>query len=405
MPASSGMLPGCPAPTEERRRALVWGLVLSLAVLTAASFAAVGFSANAPLIRDTFGLSHLAIGAITSAIYAAASVTSVIGGRLTDRVGPGPVLVFSLLALALGVGVAALAPGAAVFFLGVLVCGMGYGAANPPTNILANPSSAGRRGLAMSAKQSGIPLGGIAAGAGLPAMAAAAGWRWAMAAPVALCALLVVAAARVRGGVVNAATLEPEQPRPEVVLVASPGYAFGFLMAGVQATVFTFLTVYLTEDRHLSVGRAGSLLAVLMAGGLAGRPVWGWFSDRHKDDRIRVLQAASFLSCAGLALVPVLGVPALAAVTLVIGFSAVGWNGVYLATVAESVAPDLIGTTTGMALLLVNAGAVVLPPAYGTLIGLAGWPAGWYGCAVLTLLALVVLQLSRSSGNQETADG
>jgi hypothetical protein len=101
----------------------------------------------------------------------------------------------------------------------------------------------------------------------------------------------------------------------------------------------------------------------------------------------------------------VLGVPALAAVTLVIGFSAVGWNGVYLATVAESVAPDLIGTTTGMALLLVNAGAVVLPPAYGTLIGLAGWPAGWYGCAVLTLLALAVLQLSRSSGNQEAADG
>jgi predicted MFS family arabinose efflux permease len=282
---------------------------------------------------------------------------------------------------------------------------MGYGAVNPPTNILANPRSAGRRGLAMSAKQSGIPLGGIAAGAGLPPVAAAAGWRWAMAAPVAVCALLVVAATRVRGGAGTATTLDREQPRPGIVLARAPGYAFGFLMAGVQAIVFTFLTVYLTDDRKLSVGRSGSLLAVLMLGGLAGRPMWGWLSDRRKDDRIRVLQAVTLLSCASLALVPALGVPALAGAALVIGFCAVGWNGVYLAAVAESVAPDLIGTTTGVALVLVNAGAVVLPPAYGTLIDLAGWPAGWYGCAVVTLLALAVLQFSRTSGNPEVDDG
>ncbi len=168
-------------------------------------------------------------------------------------------------------------------------------------------------------------------------------------------------------------------------------------MAGVQVTIFTFLTVYLTDDRSLSVGRAGSMLALLMVGGLVGRPVWGWISDRRHHDRVRVLQAVSLLSGAGLALVPVLGVPMLAAATLVVGFCAVGWNGVYIATVSESVPPARIGSTTGVALLLVNLGAVVLPPAVGALVEVSGWPAGWYLCAALSLLALAILQVSRAA--------
>jgi len=400
---SSGTLAG-PLVGPGRWRAISFGVALSLAALTAASFASVGFSANAPLIKDSFGLSHAGVGAIASAVYGTASATSVIAGRLTDRIGPGPVLVLAMLALGLGVTIAALAPGAVVFFAGVLVCGLGYGAVTPPTNVLANPRSARRRGLAMSVKQSGIPLGGIIAGASLPPVAALAGWRSAMALPVVLCALLAVASARASGRGAAAGTVAGGGQQPDVVLRLFPGHAFGFLMAGVQVTIFTFLTVYLTDDRGLSVGRAGSMLALLMVGGLVGRPVWGWLSDRRRRDRIRVLQAVSLLSGAGLALVPVLGAPMLAGAALAVGLCAVGWNGVYIATVSESVPPAMIGSTTGVAMLLVNLGAVVLPPAFGALVGVSGWPAGWYACAALSLLALAVLQVSRDCGDRGGAD-
>lgn len=372
-------------------------MALSLGVLAAASFVAVAFSANAPLIQRSLGLSHLEVGAIASALYAGASAASIAGGRLTDRVGPGPVLFLSMLALAGGAAIAASAPTAAIFFAGVVGCGFGYGGVNPPTNVLANSRTVGRRGLAMSAKQSGIPLGGMLASASLPHLAGLVGWRWMMVAPVAVCALLAVPFRGMRG------TARPSgddhlSPGPQgVVLRLSRGYVFGFLMAGVQVTIFAFLAVYLTEDRRLSLDVAGSLLAVLLLGGLVGRPVWGWISDRLHDDRIRVLQGICLLSLVALALIPVLSVAALPALLLVVGFCSVGWNGVFVAAVAEATRPELIGSVTGAALVLINMGAVVVPPAFGALVGATGsWQAGWLSCAALSLLSGWVLQLSRA---------
>lgn len=373
------------------------GIALSLGVLAAASFVSVAFSANAPLIQRSLGLSHTEVGLIASALYLGASGASIAGGRLTDRVGPGPVLVLSMLALAAGVLIAAIAPVTAIFFTGVLACGLGYGGVNPPTNVLANPRAAGRRGLAMSAKQSGIPLGGMLASASLPHLAGAVGWRWAMGVPVVVCMLLAGASRRLRRRERPSEGDEPVPAAQGVVLRLSRGYGVGFLLGGVQVTIFAFLAVYLTDARRLSLDGAGSLLAVLLLGGLVGRPVWGWVSDRMHDDRIRVLQGISLLSLVALALIPVLSVPVLPVLLLVVGFCAAGWNGVYVATVSEAARPELIGSVTGAALVLINLGAVVVPPAFGALVTATGsWSAGWLSCAALSLLCLAVLQMSRA---------
>lgn len=384
------------------------GIALSLGVLAAASFVSVAFSASAPLIQRSLGLSHVEVGAIASALYLGASAASIAGGRLTDRVGPGPVLVLSMLALAGGVVIAATAPVTLIFFAGVIGCGLGYGGVNPPTNVLANPRAAGRRGLAMSAKQSGIPLGGMLASASLPHVAGVVGWRWAMAVPVAVCLLLAWVSRRLGGrgagrpsgadpGQPLSEGLEPPPAAPGVVLRLSPGFGFGFLMAGVQVTIFAFLAVYLTDARRLSLDGAGSLLAVLLLGGLVGRPVWGWVSDRLHDDRIRVLQGITLLSLMALALIPVLSLALLPVLLLAVGFCSVGWNGVYVAAVSEAARPELVGSVTGAALVLINMGAVVVPPAFGALVGATGsWRAGWLSCAALSLLSVCVLQMSRA---------
>src|SRR5919107_164955 len=227
-----------------------YGLAISLAALAAASLTAVGFSAVAPLVRGTFGLSEVEVGAIASC-------------------------------LAVGAVVAAVAPARWLFFAGVVGAGLGYGLVNPPTNVLANPGSPRLRGLAMSVKQSGIPLGGILAGVLVPRAAGAVGWRWATAVPIVGCVAVAAVAAlgprdRGIGAVADPADPPPGSPgpaRPRRLAAPTyrlaPGlrlrlplaYAFGFLMAGVQVAVFTLLTVYLVDDRGSAATAAGVALA------------------------------------------------------------------------------------------------------------------------------------------------
>jgi MFS family permease len=371
-----------------------------LGALTAASFVAVGFGANAALIQDSFGLSHAAVGAIASAIYGAAAASSGYGGRLTDRSGPAFVLVLAMVLLSVGVTLVVIAPSSWLFFGGVLVCGLGYGAVNPPTNVLANPRTARRRGLAISGKQSGIPLGGILAGLILPFVADAAGWRLSMLIPIGLCALLAVAVVPL-----TVPDRDPAQDRPvpahEAVKLRLPqAYVFGFLMAGVQVTIFTFFAVFLHEDRHMTVASAGLLLSTLMCGGLVGRPFWGWLSDRRHHDRARILQLCTALSAAGLLLLALAPEPSILVVAPLVGFCSVGWNGVYITSVAESAGTGDIGSATGAALVLVNVGAVMLPPSFGGLVAHANWQAAWGACACLAVAAAAAIQLTR----QDTAD-
>jgi MFS family permease len=374
---------------------MMYGVVLSLAILSAASLAAIAYSANAPLIRATFKLTEVEVGAIASCIYIGAAASSIVSGRLTDSLGSGAVLAMSMLALALGCAISAMAPLAAIFFGGLIVAGLGYGAVNPPTNVLANPDSPRHRGLSMSIKQSGIPLGGILAGILVPTVATTTGWRWSMLIPIGACIALAIISSRLR-------RVRPRDDKegggsPARVQIRLPhAYMFGFFMAGIQVAIFIFLALYLVDARGFGAGRAGSALALLLVGGLVGRPAWGWVSDRLHNERVRVLQMAAFLSAMFLVMLPLVDDSVLLVVLLGIGLCSVGWNGVYLAMVTEAVPPRLIGSSTGMALLLVNLGAVVLPPVVGLIVTRAGnWSISWSLCALMSLLSMGILQVAR----------
>jgi MFS family permease len=388
---------GRSAPSRWARRAdsTGWGLALSVAVLTAASITAVAFSVNAPLIRDDIGLSTVGVGAMTSAVYVGAALSSVTGGRLTDRRGPAPVLVGALVLLAAGCVVSQLARSVPLFFLGVLISGLGYGWVNPPTNVISNPVNVRRRALSMSVKQTGIPLGGGLAGLLVAPLAAAHGWRTSLFVPIAICAALALVSARWCPSRSDAFTFGVASEQT-VKLKMPGGWAFGLLMNGVQGSIFAFLTLYLTEERNLSTASAGLCLSVLLVGGVLGRPFWGWFSDRMHHDRVRVLQLTAAI--AGVLLLLVTAVPTVVLYLLLplIGMSAVGWNGAFIATIAEAARPGTVGFDTGLAFVMVNVGAVLAPPVVGALAGgSTGWHAAWILCAALSIACALILQFSR----------
>src|SRR5437763_1756723 len=84
------------------------------------------------------------------------------------RIGAGRALMLAQLGVAAGMAIAALAPGRWVFLAGAFVAGLGYGAVNPATNVLSTALvPRRRRALFLSVKQTGVTLGGLAAGLAL----------------------------------------------------------------------------------------------------------------------------------------------------------------------------------------------------------------------------------------------
>ncbi|GAB6902562.1 MFS transporter [Kineosporia succinea] len=386
--------------SRRARSSALAGVPLSLTALSACAFVMVGASVLAPLLRGDLGLGPTGVGAIASAGYLGALVTSRIGGRLSDSFGPERVIAAGLAVVLAGALLASAASTAAVFYLGIFVIGGGYGHVNPATSVLANPASAHLRGLAMSLKQSGIPVGGMAAGAALPGLGGHLGWRTALAVSGLAC-LLVCAWALRAGRSVRLRQTGGNRERavvlaPSRVLLRLPlGYAYGPLVAGVQVTLFAMTAVYLVEERSYTASQAGFGASLLLFGGLLGRPSWGFVSDRFPSHRIGVLQANAVIGAAGIAVLPVVPDVTVSFLLPVIGIGVAGWNGVYMAAVAEARA-DQVGGSTGTALTLVNVGNVLVPLGTGAVVEhLASWRIALLLCAALCLLAACGLVFAR----------
>ena len=388
------------SPAARTRRSMG----VAVLALLASAFTLMAPSVLSPLLRPALHLSEVGVGAIATAGYGGAMLSATLGGRLTDRAGPTRVIVGGMAVLALGCLVVAASPVAAVLYLGVLVVGLGHGAINPATTVLANPPGPRRRGLVMSLKQSGVPLGGAVAGVLLPGLAGLVPWRWALVSPVLVCVAVAAVALTWAAQPPPRRAAAPSSDDLGWHLALPWAYGYGLLVAGVQVTLFTLTTVYLVEDRGLSATRAGLGTSLLFAGGLLGRPVWGLLSDRLARYRPMVLQANAMLAAGMLWALSAAPDRLLPAALVGVGVTAAGWNGVYVAAVAEAAA-HRVGAASGSALMLINVGAVLLPLGTGALVaGTGSWRVGWLAMAAASLAAVLVVAVScrRATGPLST---
>ncbi len=377
-----------------------WAVVgVSIAALGAVTFAIVAIGTLAPKLQAALGLSRAEIGVLTSLIFVGSVFTSRAGGRLTDSLGPARVLGFSLAAFAASMGLAAAAPNAALFMAAIFLAGLVYGGVNPPTNVVVAGRLQRRLGFFLSLKQSGVPIGGLLAGAVLPPIAVAFGWRIAFVVGVAACFAAAAATPLLRGAAVLRAEGGLADPPLAGRQLAGLG-AFGFVMAGTQWTFLTYLSLYLTEQLRFSLSLAGLALVVAQGVGACARLVWGWASDAS-GRRILVLLVMTGAQLTALELLA--GNPGRTAVWPLLalaGFTIVGWNGAYYALLAEQVGPARVGRASGDVLVFIFAGSVVLPPLYGVLVDSAGaWRPMWaVAGGVVGLAGLILWAGLRESG-------
>jgi MFS family permease len=152
---------------------------------------------------------------------------------------------------------------------------------------------------------------------------------------------------------------------------------------------------FLTERIGLALVTAGAVMAAAQVAAIGGRILWGWVADRFLPTRqlLCLLGLVMAASAAALSLVtPGWPVAAIAAVTVMLGASGLGWNGIYLAEVATLAPTGKAGLVTGGALSLTFLGIVIGPALFSVVVEASGSyrPAFLAAACIAALAALAV---------------
>ena len=393
-------------PWHASRQGAVAAVALSGGALMMGAYATLSSAPIAPLIRADLGISNAGIGLITAAIFGGAAVASTPSGHLTDRLGAVRLLFIAMVGIAVTEAIASSAPWTWLFVVAMFGVGLAYGCITPPTNVIVRGAADGaNQGLVMSAKQIGVTLGGLIAGLTLPVLADRFGWRLSLLAPVVgalvVAGLIALTRENLKHQVGPRATHSEVMEKFHVRVGWRLGVgAFGFLMAGVQQGFMAYTALFLTEAHGYGLAIAGVSFAVMMVGGTVGRLGWAVISDRwFRDNRWTGLLITSLVAGFGLVGMAVLPTGAwLWPCFVLVGLSSIGWNGVYLALVANSVPVTHVGRLTGWSLRCVFSGVVVIPPILGFLADRWGWSAAWIFAAAITLIAGAGMYLGARGG-------
>jgi MFS family permease len=398
-------------------------LTVTLFVQALTAMAMISPSVMAPVAARDLGVAPQSIGLFTSLTYLGAMFSGLAVSGLIARFGASAVcqgaLVLAGLGLALGYFQAL-----GLVLLAALLIGAGYGLVNPvSSHILARRTPPRAMALVFSIKQTGVPLGGAAAGAIVPSLVLALTWPNALPALGALCMAAAFVLVPVRGAVADPPSAVQDRAAPHALLgfrlrrvvdgmavpvrlvvsrpklrdlaLASLGYA------SVQIVFITYFVSYLNLRLGHSLVTAGFVYALAHGSGVVGRITWGAIADRWLGAGA-MLAALGILSAACGVLTAVFSdawpLGAITAVAMLYGASAVGWNGVYLAEVARVAPAGQAGTATGGTQFFTFGGALLGPPAFAALVSLTGSYSWGFAFFAVVPLVIALRLLSARAG-------
>ncbi len=364
-----------------RQAATVVGVTTAVQAL--ATMCTLFPAAIAPELARAFGVPASLIGFQVSLIYLGAMVMSLVGGQLVRRLGAVRTSQWALALAGSGLALAA-APSMAGFAIGSVLVGFGYGLTNPSAaHLLMRVARPENRNFIFSLKQTGVPLGAVCAGLAAPSMALMFGWQVAFLSAAAVTYAFVVVLQPLRRGWDR--DRDPSLPlrqnpvadlrmiwrHPVLRWISLAAFCF----SAVQVSLSTFAVTMLVEDLSFGLVEAGIVLSVLQVAGAFGRIGWGGLADWLGDGN-RVLLGVALIAAAAGVMTMFLeadsGAAVIYGVLILLGLSAIGWNGVFLAEVARLAPRGRIGSATAGALVPTYAGVLLGPLSFAALHALTG---------------------------------
>lgn len=391
-------------------------LIATTGALTFAAMVAVFPAAIAPAIGVSLEVSPSLIGIQISLLYFGAMLASLTGGGVNQRLGACRTTQVALGLLATGAALMAIGTLPLFVFSSVLM-GLGYGLTNPAaSHLLVRFTDKNRRGLVFGIKQTGVPLGGMLAGAIAPALAVAYGWRVAVISVVIPAVLGLILLQRRRhqwDGDRRRTTTWQAAPFADLMLVwrHQPLRLLAiasFFFSASQLCLTVFTVTLLVEDIRLSLVHAGVILAIVQVVGVIGRMLWGWIADAIGNGLIALLLVNS-VSLSGSLLVTQMThawpIWLITAALCLFSFGALSWNGVYLSEVARAAPAGAVARISGGALFVTFAGVMVGPTVFTLMQPLIGsYTKTFFLVAAGTLIGMSLIWRARRLSSYPLTD-
>ncbi|WP_206956415.1 MFS transporter [Trinickia acidisoli] len=381
--------------------------VLGVGVAANAGFsaAAAGIPTTAVWMRTGYHLGNAELGLALGATGLGIALSELPWGLATDRLGDRPVLIAGLLGTALALLTMALfvvpstasIPPLPLLAAAMALVGLLGGSVNGSSGrAIMSWFKEGERGIAMSIRQTAVPLGGGIGASLLPWLASTHGFAAVYSALALLCAVPAAFAIR----------WLHEPPHP--VTTAKAGataqrspladgqiwrVALGIgVLCMPQFAVLTFATIFLHDYGRRGTAGISVAMAAVQIGAMVMRVWSGRLTDRRGNRRgymrgSTLVAAASFAvlaSAVGLGhavpIAPIVGLIVLA------GVCVSAWHGVAYAELATLAGPARAGTALGMANTAVYIGLFLVPLLLPHLLAASSWTVVWFVAGFVALL-------------------
>ncbi|MCA8204934.1 MFS transporter [Burkholderia sp. AU33545] len=399
-----------PSPAHAARGPAHRWRVLAAGVAANMSFsaAAAGIPTTAVWMRSAYHLDNGALGLVLGALGFGVALSELPWGIAADRFGDRRVLLTGLVATAamLALMVATIVPTAHAVpplmrVVAAMCCvGLLGGSVNGSSGRAVMRWFGEReRGLAMSIRQTAVPLGGGVGAALLPSLASHAGFAAVYGALMLLCAGSAALTWRWlhEPPDVPAGTHRPVAQQQPVAPVRSPlasGRVWRIVLGigalcAPQFAVLTFATVFLHDFGRLGLAGISAAMVALQLGAMVMRVWSGRHTDRHGNRRAYLrgsvcVAAGSFaLLAAATAGSPHVPLAAIVAILVFAGICVSAWHGVAYTELATLAGANHAGTALGMANTIVYLGLFATPLAIPPLLAVSSWSVVWLAAALI----------------------
>ncbi|SOE93858.1 Sugar phosphate permease [Burkholderia sp. D7] len=386
--------------------------VLGVGVAANVSFsaAAAGIPTTAVWLRADYHLGNAALGLALGAMGLGVALTELPWGVATDRWGDRPILLTGLATTAAALLSMMLfvvpshgaVPGLLWLVMSMCLVGLVGGSVNGSSGrAVMRWFQEGERGLAMSIRQTAVPLGGGLGALVLPWLASTGGFRPVYGVLAALCAVSGVLAwlwlheppeapAATHGGSGAAVAPSVGPLRDRMIWRVVSGIA---ILCVPQFAVLTFATVFLHDFGHVGIAGITATMVTVQLGAMIMRVASGRFTDK-RGNRRAYLRGSTLVAVASFV---VLGavvesgqrLPEALLIVLIAfaGICVSAWHGVAYTELATLAGKDRAGTALGMTNTAVYLGLFLTPLCIPHLLAIGSWGVVWLAAAACALVA------------------
>ncbi len=327
-------------------------------------------------VRDDLGISRAQVGLLVSLHFGCTGLGSIIGARITEKIGTRAAVVADQLIVAVAAWTAALLDSYAALLGAAVFAGFGYALTNAATNeAVAAAVPETRRTLALSAKTSGVPTMALISAILVPWASDRWSWNLILMIGGTIAAASALVASAVIPDIRSSFRLRSQRQGP----VLPRGFWWfavsAFFLVGSSQPLFSWAVPYLDEGLGTSKPVAGAIAGIAAGLGAVCMSLTALRADYLGRTRrvplivglCLVLTASILLTMSGLTLGLAVATIGLFA-GLIVQLAAIG---IMHAAVVDR-APQAVARATGVTMTGYYMGALATPVSFGALVDWLG---------------------------------